>query len=298
MAVKFPLKMSDGTPVRTIEELREHFDLEAVLGCYSNGQLLEWLEDRYYDEEAGKVRDLKASSKKLNQKLCEILGVPYSGKTDEKLDIKAIKSKNEHHELLKKYTTDDKILSMADDIIFTQEELNNLVYREDSLEEDDKGNKVAYICGEHFVIPRYMGNITYKGINNPKVEFAEPSIVYEDPIESGIDFQNVDFSFDDYVAKYSDYDDLGCYGILFCSELKNNPDLAINTIRICAEKGSIDAWAALGWCYCRGFGVEKDKKEALKWYQKAAAQGNKWAKQELEHLKILIDCDKILQEEN
>ena len=46
MAVKFPLIMSDGTPVRTIEELREHFDLEAVLGYYSNGRLIKWLEDR------------------------------------------------------------------------------------------------------------------------------------------------------------------------------------------------------------------------------------------------------------
>lgn len=297
MAVKFPLKMSDGTPVRTIEELREHFDLGAVLGYYSNGRLIQWLEDRYYNEEAGKVRDLKASSKKFNQKLCEILGVTYLEKADEKLDIKAIKSKNEHYELLKKYTTDDKILSMADDIIFMQKELDNLAYKEDSLEEDDKGNKVAYLCGEHFIIPRYMGNITYKGINNPKVEFAKPYDL-KDLIESGINFQNVNFSFDDYMAKNIKIDDFGMDGTLFCSELENNPHLAINPIRISAEKGSIDAWVALGWCYSKGFGVDEDKKEALKWYQKAAEQGNKFAKLEVENLKLWINHEKKLQGEN
>jgi len=43
MAVKFPLKMPDGTAVRTIEELREHFDLRTVLDYYSSGWLKEWL---------------------------------------------------------------------------------------------------------------------------------------------------------------------------------------------------------------------------------------------------------------
>lgn len=302
MAVKIPLKMSDGTMVRTIEELREHFDLEAVLGYYSSGRLAEWLEERYYNEEVEKVKTLKTSSKKFNKNLCEILGVDYSEKTNEKLDIKEIKSKNKHYKLLKKYTTDEKILSMAGDIIFTQEELDNLGYRiDDWQEEDDKGNKEVYLCGEHFVIPRYIGNVTYKGINHPKVEFADSKIISssdDDPIETGIDFQDVDFSFDDFVTKYAEYGFDGI-GRFFCSELENNPDLAINTIRISAEKGSVDAWMALGWCYEQGFGVEKDNEEALKWYQKAAAQGSvdKMTELCIETLKLKIDHEKMLQED-
>ena len=77
MAVKFPLKMSDGTPVRTIEELREHFDFPAVLRYYSSGKLGRWLSDRYYDEEAEKVGDLDPSSEDFKKSLCDILGVNY-----------------------------------------------------------------------------------------------------------------------------------------------------------------------------------------------------------------------------
>lgn len=108
MAVKFPLKMSDGTSVRTIEELREHFDLRAVLDHYSNGKLLKWLEERYYVEEAQKVKALKVSSKNFSQELCEILGVSYLERNDEGLTIDDIIGNNERYEELKKYTVDEK----------------------------------------------------------------------------------------------------------------------------------------------------------------------------------------------
>ena len=80
MAVKIPLKMSDGTPVRTIEELREHFNLADVLGYYSNGRLIKWLTDWYYDEEAKKVKALYSTSGVFHKNLCGIFGVDYSKK--------------------------------------------------------------------------------------------------------------------------------------------------------------------------------------------------------------------------
>ena len=49
--IRFPLNMN-GTDVRTIEELREYFDLESVLGYFANGKLVTWLKDRYYDNES------------------------------------------------------------------------------------------------------------------------------------------------------------------------------------------------------------------------------------------------------
>ena len=54
--VKFPLKMSDGAEVRTLDDLKAHFDVDSVIKEFFNGRLLVWLEDRYYDEEADKVR--------------------------------------------------------------------------------------------------------------------------------------------------------------------------------------------------------------------------------------------------
>ncbi len=299
MAVKFPLKMADGTAVGTMEELREHFDLEAVLSYYSNGRLVKWLEDRYYDEEAGKVRALDSASENFSIKLCEILGVPYSEDVDKGLDIGDIFNKNKRYELLKKYTTDENILSKADDIAFTQEELDALVQRIDSLEDNKDGNKVVYLCGEHFIIPRDIGKITYKGINNPKVEFddgfdddGEPP----EPAKAGIDFQNVNFSFDDYVTEYKDLDDNGSMGwVVFSSDLENNPELAIKIIRVSAEKGSAEAWLGLGECYYWGIGVKKDMEEAIKWYRKAAEQGLEYAAQQLSMLNSIIESEKYIQ---
>jgi len=48
-----------------------------------------------------------------------------------------------------------------------------------------------------------------------------------------------------------------------------------------AEAGDIRAQAYIGWCY----GVGKDDKEAVKWYTKAAEQGDERAKKALEMLK-------------
>ena len=44
--------------------------------------------------------------------------------------------------------------------------------------------------------------------------------------------------------------------------------------RSAAEQGNADAQYLLGNCYIGGLGVEKDKVEAVKWFSKAAAQGN------------------------
>ena len=298
MAVKIPLKMSDGTMVRTIEDLREHFDLEAVLGYYSSGRLIKWLEDNYCDEEAGKIKALKESSKKFNQELCEILGVEYSENTGEKLDVKAIKNKNERRELLKKYTTDEKILSGAVNIAFTQKELDALVETIDALEKDADDNKVIYLCGEHFIIPKDIGKITYKGINSPKVEFAELFDEYGElePAEAGIDFENINFCFDDYVTKYKDLDDNGSLAwVIFYTDFENNPDLAFKIVWASAKKDSAEAWLALGECFNFGIGVEKNIHEAVKWHQKAAERGSEYAKEQLSMLNCIIDCEEMVQ---
>ena len=44
--IKFALEMAEGIKVRTIEDLRAHFDMERVMMYFSDGKLLEWLEDR------------------------------------------------------------------------------------------------------------------------------------------------------------------------------------------------------------------------------------------------------------
>ena len=96
--IRFPLQMN-GTDVRTIEELRENFDLSSVLGYLTNGKLVTWLEDRYYDNEAMAVRALSTDEADLNQKLMSILGVSNDVKTEE-IDLEAIQRRNEKLVLL------------------------------------------------------------------------------------------------------------------------------------------------------------------------------------------------------
>ena len=78
--IRFPLKMKNGVEVRTLDELKENFDLESVLGYFIDGKLATWLADRYYDEKAEAVSALSAEMPDLNAKLCEILEVEYQGR--------------------------------------------------------------------------------------------------------------------------------------------------------------------------------------------------------------------------
>lgn len=40
MAVKFPLQMTDGSEVRNLNDLQEHFDLTSVMKYLRDGRLL------------------------------------------------------------------------------------------------------------------------------------------------------------------------------------------------------------------------------------------------------------------
>ena len=57
---------------------------------------------------------------------------------------------------------------------------------------------------------------------------------------------------------------------------------ALREWRPLAEQGDASVQAWLGWMYSRGEGVPEDKAEAMRWYQKAAAQGNALAKSNLQ----------------
>src|SRR5262249_604501 len=57
--------------------------------------------------------------------------------------------------------------------------------------------------------------------------------------------------------------------------------LAIEWIRKAAEQGLPGAQVNLGYCYEKGRGVEKDLAQAKLWYEKAADQGHKKAKNRL-----------------
>ena len=81
--LNFSLTMKDGYKVeRDIAELREHFDLETVLGLYKEGKLQRWLKRNGYAEEAAQLDDLDEDAPDFSHAFCRILGVEaVNGKT-------------------------------------------------------------------------------------------------------------------------------------------------------------------------------------------------------------------------
>jgi hypothetical protein len=178
--IRFPLKMKNGAEVRSLEELKENFDLESVLGYFTDGKLATWLADRYYDEKAAAVSALSADMSELNAKLCEILEVDYQG-DDDVADLEYIQRRNEKLRILNSVTADQDILNNIDHVAMDQNELYDIL---------DESPAKVYLYGEKFEIPFGKKNICYIGINKPLVIIDKNKSVM-DYAEAGITFNNV-----------------------------------------------------------------------------------------------------------
>ncbi len=178
--IKFALEMADGAKVRgSIEELREHFDLEKAVGYFLSGKLTEWLEDRYYEDEAEALDAIDKDAPDLRARLCEALGVECED--DEDLDVGVLERLNEKKAVLRQKTSDEAILANADKTALTQEDLADLL---------DMDEPVIYLCGDSFNIPARVKNKKYVGIlGTPIISIKANS--QEDLDEKGIVFDNV-----------------------------------------------------------------------------------------------------------
>ena len=258
MAVKFPLKMAGEARVKTLEELREHFDLAAVLGYYDDGRLIRWLRNGFYDKEAEQVETLDKSTGDFVSNLCEILGVAYQENLYGRVDLDDIIKRNDRIEKLRRFTADAEILSAVDRVAFSQKELDALVCKEE---------KEIYLCGEYFTIPGDIENVVYIGLNNPTVEFGT------EIVKSGIDFQNVAFDIENYVGEGKKD--------AFTYVFNNNLKLGIKLLQESADQDNIDAQIMLGLFNMEGVGVDQNYEEAVKWYRKAANLGSAEAQNRL-----------------
>ena len=189
MAVKFSLKIEDGTPdgvqIKTLRDLRDNFNLKSVLDHYVSGVLLKWLEVCDYDDHADKIRELDSSSPDFNRNLCDVLGVEYSEESAVDVSVSASVERNERLEKLRTFTADDKILAAVDSVAFTQEELPTLAVL----------GATVYLCGDAFVVPAVEG-VTYVGVGgSPKVELPQGFA------SLGIVLENVQMNADDIVAQ-------------------------------------------------------------------------------------------------
>ena len=156
--IRFPLEMGNGVKVNTLEELREHFDLERVLGHYIDGKLLVWLEGRYYENEATQIAGLNHEDADFNSRLCNVLGVQC--KISETINILELEVNKKRMARLKQYTDDENIIRNIDNVAFNQEELSDLL--------NNNTNRI-YLCGGSFSISPNKENVSYIGINRPQV---------------------------------------------------------------------------------------------------------------------------------
>ena len=106
--IRFPLEMANGVKVRTIEELRENFDLEMILGYYVDGKLILWLSDRYYDNQVTEIKQIDSNQPEFVCKLCRILGVDtdFNGV----FDLGLIKRRNAKIKILNDDSIDEEML--------------------------------------------------------------------------------------------------------------------------------------------------------------------------------------------
>lgn len=158
--IKFPLEMKDGVHVRTIEELKENFDIEKAMEYLLDGKLQIWLSDRYYIQEAEEIGKLDVYATDTKSRLYAILGIEIQQGDEKEVDIEAIEKRKERLMKLKQFTDDESIWDKVDTVAFNQEELANLL---------DEECKEIYICGNDMRIPLSIPNMKYIGIKRPYV---------------------------------------------------------------------------------------------------------------------------------
>ena len=168
----FALEMK-GVEIKTLENLRENFDLEKAVEYFKSGELLDWLEDRFYDDEAEKIENISPDDKNLSQKICAALGVDCDD------DVEFIQRVREKKNILSEKTDDENIIDNAATTALNQDDLANLLHMDYS---------TIFLCGESFNVPIRVENKKYIGVlSTPKIkiransdaELAEKNISFE-----------------------------------------------------------------------------------------------------------------------
>lgn len=213
--VKIPLIMKNGEKAKDMESLREYFDVETVIGYFLDGKLSKWLDDRYYEEEAEAVAQLKQDDPQLASKLCSIFEVEYT--EGDEIGTKEIMRRKERLAHLRQLTDDEEILRKIDCVAFDQEELAELY---------DRGVETIYLCEGKFKIPKSKQDLTYQ-----MVAGAEVSGLKEKVIEDS--YRTIPVEFADEAVKIAFFMTTPfitqeiMWDILFFSKIRVNSTLSI-----------------------------------------------------------------------
>ena len=270
--VKFPLIMK-GVEVRTLDELKNNFDVESVVGYFNDGRLIIWLRTRHFDDEADKVAKLKKNDPSLHKKLCEIFGVESEV---EDLDIGEIARRTERLNKLKQYTYDKEILKRVDLVAFNQDDLDSLI---------KKGESLIYLCNNEFDIPLAYKNKTYVGIGKAiAVIHSSVAVNFE---RLNIKFKNITFD-DNYIATLKTRDLIErqrqadekaklskkLYDEGNAAYENENYQIALKKFKESANLGYSESFTKLGLMYYFGQGVDADISTARDWFKRGIENGD------------------------
>lgn len=179
--IKFPIVMKNGVQVRTIEELKESFEMETIVEYYFDGRLKTWLEQRFYKAEAELLEKLATEDQsEISEKLCQIFGVAISAP----FDIQAFKSKRDKLSIINQYTDDPIISSQLHFIAMSQGELDQMIQ-----DTADDASRTIYLLGESFEVSETAERIHYVGINQPSLTLIGTHMF--DAKNKNIHFENV-----------------------------------------------------------------------------------------------------------
>lgn len=177
---KVAMFLKDGVEVHDLDELQANFDLLAVMDYFREGTLLQWLDERYYDDEAEKVEELSEDTSNLGTKLCAIFGVEVE---DSDIDMEGIARLKEKQRKLKELTDDKEIINNAVCTALNQEDLAELL---------DDECPIIYLCGEKFTISaRRVRNTKFIGILNTSPEIVIKAASMAELEEKGLSFKAV-----------------------------------------------------------------------------------------------------------
>lgn len=164
----------NGVEVKTLEDLQNNFELEKIVAYFKSGELLDWLNDRFYDDEAEKIENISPDDKNLSQKICVALNV----ECDE--DLEFTQRIREKKKILEEKTDDENIIDNATTTALNQDDLANLLHMD---------YKKIFLCGENFTVPIRVENKKYIGVlSTPKIKIKANSD--EELAAKNISFEN------------------------------------------------------------------------------------------------------------
>lgn len=183
---KFVMIFKNNVEINTLAELKKNFDFRKVMAYFQNKKLAQWLDDRFYADEADAIKAIKPTDKYAPQKICDVLGVNYEDYSEDLDDAETVAWRQKRREHLKKYTDNPEIIKKVDTVAFTQEDLEDIL-------SDNPVPNVIYLCDNFFRFPSGILRktfITYIGLGNDvKVKFETAKKVNLNDLD--IYFENI-----------------------------------------------------------------------------------------------------------